>query len=148
MENNLVLLLRQLSLSLKQYGRDQMKSLEISPSQTLVLDYLFSRRGHAIYATELHEKFGISKSAISSTLKGLRQKGYLEMESNPEDDRKKQLVLTPKAYAIEKQINAGLEEQQKRLCREIPKEHLEILENGLRTMVVNLKRETKRRKEL
>lgn len=70
------------------------------------------------------------------------------MESNPEDDRKKQLVLTPKAYAIEKQINAGLEEQQKRLCREISKEHLEILENGLRAMVVNLKQETQRRKEL
>ena len=43
----------------------------------------FFRNGDIVYATELHEKFGISKSAISSTLKGLKKKGYVETATNP-----------------------------------------------------------------
>lgn len=147
MENTILLLLKQLNLCLEQYGRDHMKNLDISPSQSLALDYLFSQKSHAVYATELHEKFGISKSAISATLKGLKQKGYLKMVINPEDDRKKQIVLTSKAYEIKKQIDAGLLEQQARLCRQIPEQHLEILENALQIMIHNIKQEPVRRKE-
>ena len=45
MEDNIVLLLKQLNLFLEQYRREQMKNLDISPSQSLVLDYLLSRKG-------------------------------------------------------------------------------------------------------
>lgn len=144
MEGNILLLLRQLNISLEQYGREQMKNLKLSPSQRLTLDYLLSRKGDTVYATDLHRQFGISKSAISATLKGLKKQGYLDMLINPEDDRKKQIVLTSKAYAAEQQINAGVEEQQNRLCREIPREHLKILEEGLQTMIRNMKKEPRR----
>lgn len=147
MENTIILLLKQLNLCLEQYGREHMKNLDISPSQSLALDYLFSQKGHAVYATELHEKFGISKSAISATLKGLKQKGYLKMAINPEDDRKKQIILTSKAYEIKKQIDAGLLEQQARLCRQISEQHLKILESALQIMIHNIKQEPVRRKE-
>ena len=36
MDQNIILLLKQLNLSLEQYGRNQMKNLDISPSQSLV----------------------------------------------------------------------------------------------------------------
>ena len=147
MNRNIVLLLKQLNLFLEQYRREQMKNLDISPSQSLVLDYLLSRKGRTVYATELHEKFGISKAAISATLKSLRQKGYVKMVVNPKDDRKKQIILMSKAYKIEQYIDASLMEQQAYLCREIPKQHLEILESGLNTMIRNMKREPIRRNE-
>lgn len=145
MESNIVLLLRQIDVFLEQYGRGQMKSLDLSPSQGLALAYLLSRKGQTVFATELHEKFGLSKPAISATLKGLKQKGYLDMRATPADDRKKQILLTAKAYAMEKQINECLREQQNLLCENIPREQLEILKKGLHTMLENMKRETIRR---
>ena len=142
MEDNLILLLKQLNISLDQYSRSQMKRLphaDLSPSQGFVLDYLFSQRGGIVYATDLHEKFRISKAAISSILKDLKQKGYLEMAANPEDDRKKQLLLTPKAYAVHEEIDAFLLAQQRQLCRGIPPQHLAVIAAGLRTMIANVR---------
>ena len=109
MDQNIILLLKQLNLSLEQYGRNQMKNLDISPSQSLVLEYLFFR--------------------------------------NPEDDRMKQIFLTPKAFAMKERIESGLQEEQRHLCREIPSQHLEIMKKGLNTMIHNLRQESARRKE-
>lgn len=145
MNNAIPLLLRQLGLALEQQGRTRLKGLGLSISQGLALDYLFSRPGQKIYAIELHKASGLSKAAISSTLKELKKAGYLEMFSDPEDDRRKQLVLTPKAYALKEQLNQELEAQQKRLCRTISPRQLEITETSLHTMLCNLKDETSRK---
>ncbi len=139
MKNNVILLVRQLNHSLEQCGREQMKRLDISPSQGLALHYLLSRTGHTVYATELHEKLGISKSAISSILKALKKKGFLDMASAVKDDRRKQIILTEKAFETEKQIEQSLAEQHNRLCRNIPKQNLEISETVLLSMISNIK---------
>ena len=145
MENNIIFLLKQLNLSLDQYRKERMKNMDISPSESLALDYLLSQKSHTLYATELHEKFGISKSTISTTLKGLKRKGYLKTVVNPQDDRKKQIILTDKAYEMEQRINAGLWEQQEYLCREISQQQMEILKTGLNIMLQNIKPESVRR---
>ncbi len=145
MEIQIILLLKQLSLSLEQYGREQLKSLGISPTQGIALDYLLSQQGRTRYASQLHHDFGISKPAISATLKGLKKKGYVETAVNPEDDRKKQILLTPKAREIEKKINENLLEQQAQLCRGIPEQQLVIFSDVLRAMIRNVKREPVRR---
>lgn len=64
------------------------------------------------------------------------------MKENPLDDRKKQIVLTEKAYNAEQLIHTSLLAQQKRLCQEIPKQRLEWLEEDLDQMLSNLKKET------
>ena len=145
MAYTIIPLLRQLNLILDQRGREQMRPLGLSPSQSLALRYLLSLEGREVCATELHEEFGLSKSAISSTLKGLRQKGYLTTAENPEDDRKKQIILTGRAREINKRLDAGLARQQERLCAGLSPEQLEALEGSLRTMLSNLRREPARR---
>lgn len=139
MECNILLLLKQLSLALEVYGREQLKWLELSPSQVMALHYLLSRKGHSVCATELHETFGVSKPAVSAILKGLRQKGYLKLQLSPQDDRKKQIILTQKAYQMEPQIAASLAQQQERVCRRVPEQQRKALESGLLTMIENLK---------
>lgn len=78
---------------------------------------------------------------MSSTLKTLKQKGYLSTQENPQDFRKKQIVLLEKAYSAEKRIHANLLAQQKKLCRQIPKERLQCLQEDLEQMLGNLKEE-------
>ena len=121
--------------------KERMKDLGLSTPQSLALNYLFSRAGQEVCATELHALFGVSKSTISASLKGLREKGYVEMSGVPGDDRKKRIVLTDKAYAVKQEIDAGLMEQERRLCRGIPPGRLEALEADLETMLRNVRPE-------
>ena len=141
MQKNLMWTLKQLHLSLEQYGKIQLEDMELSPTQCILLHYLLSHKGQDIYGVDLHATLGISKSSVSSTLKALRQKGYLSTKEDPLDDRKKQIVLTEKAYDAEQLIQASLLAQQKRLCHEIPKQRLEWLEEDLDQMLCNLKKE-------
>ena len=140
---NFIWTLKQLNLSLEQYGRRLMKDMDLSPTQGMVLHYLLTHKEQSVYAVDLHTILGISKSSISSTLKMLRKKGYLKMEENPSDDRKKKIVLTSKAYHVENIINANLQRQQRRLYREISDQHVRWLEEDLNTMLYNIKQETR-----
>ncbi len=57
------------------------------------------------------------------------------------DDRKKQILLTEKAYNAEQLIQSSLLRQQKYLCEGIPTQRLQYLEEDLEQMLCNLKKE-------
>lgn len=142
MQENLMWTLKQLYLSLEQYGRIQMKDFDLSPTQSAVLHYLLTQKEQAVYAVDLHEILGISKSSVSSALKSLKQKGYLTTAGEPADDRKKRIALTQKAIDMEKAIETSLQEQQMQLCQEIPPQRLKWLENDLAVMLMNIRNES------
>ena len=141
MQQNVMWTLKQLYLALEQQGKLRLKNIDLSPTQGVVLHYLLTHKEQDIYGVDLHTILGISKSSISSTLKALKQKGYLKMKVNPLDDRKKQIVLTDKAYNAQQLIDSGLIEQERILCKEIPEQRLEFLEKDLDKMLCNLKSE-------
>ena len=99
MEATLLWTLRQLYHSLERQGRQSMRELELSLGQAIVLCWLLSQKGEHVCAADLHKALGLSKSALSSTLKELQAKQYLLTVETPEDDRKKVLVLTARAFA-------------------------------------------------
>mgnify|MGYP001043336156 CR=1 FL=1 len=142
MQENLMWTLKQLYLSLEQYGRIQMKDFDLSPTQSVVLHYLLTQKEQAVYAVDLHEILGISKSSVSSALKSLKQKGYLTTVGEPADDRKKRIALTQKAIDMEKAIETSLQEQQMQLFQEIPPQRLKWLENDLTVMLMNIRNES------
>lgn len=137
-QGKIILLLKQVNLSLEQYRRAQMKELDLTPSQGLALAYLFEQNGHPVCATELHEQFGVSKAAISTTLHALRQKGYVEFCGTMDDVRRKPVTLTEKAYAVQRTLDEGLAAQQKALCKDIPPAVMAAMESGLHTMLQNI----------
>ena len=54
MRKNLIWTLKQLHLSLEQYGKILLEDMELSPIQCILLHYLLSRRGQDIYGADLH----------------------------------------------------------------------------------------------
>ena len=85
---HIILIIKELNQALEHDAKENMKILDLTPSQSFTLDYLLSQDSN-VYTTQLHEVFKISKSAISSILKGLKNKGYLKLENSSEDERKK-----------------------------------------------------------
>ena len=138
-ESNIIWLLKQLNISLDQYGREEMKSEDITPSQGWVLNYLFSCGERATYATDIHAECGISRAAISSMLKGRKKGGYIEMRAVSGDDRKKRITLTAKAYRARETIESVLTRQMERLCGGLSAEELELFTYTLNRMISNIK---------
>ena len=118
-----------------------MQDMDLTPTQSILLQYLLAHKGQEICGIDLHTTLRISKSSVSSTLKALKQKGYVNLREDPMDDRKKQILLTEKAYNAEQLIQSSLLRQQKYLCEGISKQRLRYLEEDLEQMLCNLKKE-------
>lgn len=141
MHKDLLWTLKQLHVSLEQYGRSQMKDLNISPAQWTMLHYLLSKKDQLVYAVDLHTALEISKSTVSSTLKALKKNGFIALMENPDDDRKKQIALLDKAYRIEETLETSIKQRYRQLCKGIPEEHLVWLERDLAIMLSNIQNE-------
>ena len=73
----MIRLLKQLHLAMQRFGRNQMDHRDLSTAQHIMLEYLLNKRQETLYSTDLHKCIGISKAAVSATLKGLYAKGYV-----------------------------------------------------------------------
>lgn len=60
------------------------------------------------------------------------------MKVDKDDNRKKHIVLTPKAYAAEGIVKDYIENLNDCLVREIPKHRLDGVESTLRTILDNI----------
>ena len=67
------------------------------------------------------------------------------MEETSEDERRKRIRLTPKAYALAPQITAYQMQIEEVLCRGIEPGEIEIIRKGLETMRMNINTDRSRR---
>lgn len=140
-------LLKQLKAALEQYERYHVQDLDITSGQCIMLNYLLSQKSEVLYATDIHMAFGISKATVSAILKSLRKKGYLVMEGDGKDDRRKRLVLTEKAYGMQQEIETVLRKRGEDMCEGISRQELKATEQVLCRMLSNLRRKTNDSKE-
>lgn len=56
-----------------------MQGMDLTPTQSILLQYLLAHKGQEICGVDLHTTLKISKSSVSSTLKALKQKGYVSL---------------------------------------------------------------------
>ena len=140
-EHNLLLMFKQLSTSLEQYQKSNLQSLDLSPAQALILSYLLTRKESLPVAANMQEDLGLSRATISMHLKKLRQLGYIQTEVVSADNRKKEIILTQKAYSIEESLKALQIQQEECLGRGIPEKYMDKLEENLQTMLSNIRDE-------
>ena len=63
------------------------------------------------------------------------------MEALSEDERKKDIILTEKAYRVQGALKQEMDGWNQRMCRGITEEEQKMLENILRRMIDNIKTE-------
>lgn len=134
-------LLRQWKVTLLQYGKESRGDLDITSAQSVLLEHLLVCGKQETSLTEICAISGISKATISGMLKVLKNKGYLQMEAVPGDDRKKRIILTRRAYEVHDRIENSMKRKKDCLYKGITKEELESLEGVLERMISNLKQE-------
>ena len=140
MQRTTLFRLRQLNLALEQTSRPCLAELGLTSAQAVVLLWFLRRGGSGACASELHRQLGVSKAALSATLKNLRRSGYLDTVRDPGDDRKKRMAPTARARAVQPKIEQGLALQHRRLCDGIPPGQLAAFDRCLDRMLQNLGR--------
>ena len=144
-DGNLLLTLRQINICLSLYESEKLAASEMTFAQAFLLNEIFSMDSPCVCSTELCERAGFTRSSISRTLKELRKNGYVKMKMDKDDNRKKPIVLTPKAYAAESIVKDYIGNLNDCLVQEIPKHRLEGIESALHTILDNIQPKTLRR---
>lgn len=133
-------LIRQVNTYLIQYGKEHMGKLDMTPAQSMVLSYMLSRGKREYCQTELCGEVGLSRATMSVVIKALCGRGYLRMELDPADIRKKKLLLTDRAFEAREEIEECLKERTNCMFQGISVPEREILEKALAQMAENLRR--------
>lgn len=87
-DRDIIWLLKEAGLALTRYDRDLLRIGNLTPAENHLLGYFLAHENLDLCATDLHQIFGISKPTVSALLKSLKQKGYLQIEILPQDERK------------------------------------------------------------
>ena len=131
--------IRQISATVDAHCRTTSDKMELTPMQCFCIVYIHENKGRDFCSTDLCDILGTSRASVSLLLKGLKQKGYLQMISVEGDDRKKQLELTPKAAEFTAFLKKDMDDLDKALLEGIPAEDMPIISRGLKIMLANMK---------
>lgn len=140
--------LRQLNTALILYGKESMEGLGVTPAQGMLLDYLLLKKQEEYYMTDICTELNLAKATVSVMVKGLRNYGYLNITADPEDERKRKIVLSKKAFQVQEELEKRLEDSGERMFRGITEEEWKNLEKTLDKMIINLKPTTEKEAKL
>ncbi|MGN0183172.1 MAG: MarR family winged helix-turn-helix transcriptional regulator [Candidatus Ornithomonoglobus sp.] len=122
---------------LKTKADSDLKSHNLTLSQSLVLTYLCSKGGLATQK-EIEEHLDISHPAVVGLLSRMEQNGHLVTWINPENKRLKMVKLTPGALELESAMDAMREKMEKLLLDGFSEEEAGQLKNLLSRVHKNL----------
>lgn len=140
--------LKQLNAYLILYGKESMEGLDMTSAQSMLLDYLLSNRKKEYHLKDICSELGLAKATVSVMLKALRENGYLEMAADPEDDRKRKIVLSHKAFDIQEELEKRLKNRGDCMFRGITEQELKNFESTLDRMITNLKEKTEKEEKV
>ncbi|MBD3374267.1 MarR family transcriptional regulator [candidate division KSB1 bacterium] len=125
----LYFLLNQALKSVDRYLAHVLKQYDLTLPQYLVLQALYLKDGQT--ATELVETIQSDNATLTAIIDRLERKFFVRRQSSPKDRRKKIIVLTDKARAIEHSLSIKVEQFFGQLNQQLDPKELKELKSGL-----------------
>lgn len=142
-KNHVVALLRQISSSLPGDTEKRPDEIsELSLAQIYLLGELFQleRTGREpLSLSTLSRENGFSKATVCATLKKLRKGGFVRMQTDDADNRRKEISLTQEAWQLEPYITRYISALDRTLCAGISSKDLKTMEQSLQVILQNTK---------
>jgi|SRR5581483_10769161 len=88
-----------------------------------------------VAASDLIPQLGVSKQATGQLVDTLVLRGYLVRETNPDDRRRLDLLLTERGHAAAAEVRAAVVSVNERLARKIGGEGMSALRDGLVALI-------------
>ena len=129
---------RRISVQLQQQADRLMAQKGLTAVQARLLLYILDHSEDGISLTEVHREFGYSMAALSSLVKRLKEKGYVQRVPGARDDRKKILYGTKKGEEVREFLNRSFFRAQDQLYSGFSQEELSMLDRLQKKILRNL----------
>ncbi len=112
--------------------------LELSSTQALVLEYLFSHQEKMIYQKDIETEFNFSHPTVTGILKLLSEKGFVTCVADKKDHRFKRILLKEKASDIYTEMLSLHQQTLNKLFKNLAPEEIALLEKLLARAANNI----------
>ena len=134
---------RQISIQLEHLANRRMAQNGLSAMQAHTLLYILHHSEEGTSLTAIHQKFGYSMATLSTLVKRLREKGYVQVSPCQGDDRRKILSGTQKGEQMQERLRGVLADIHSQLYDGFSEGELQELDRLQKKMLQNLSRFTK-----
>lgn len=122
-----------------------MERLGLTSTQGYLLGWLTRNVDRSVTPSELGRSFRLSQPTISGILQRLEAKGFVTMEADPNDRRRKYVRTTERAAECHQQIISNFRDMERRLAAPLSAEEQETLVALLDRMINGLEQDARQR---
>ena len=142
-QDHVVKLLRQINSALPGDAGNRPDDIaHLSFAQIYLLGELFERERtgrEPLSLTALSKETGFSKATVCATLKKLRNGGFVNMQMDDADNRRKPITLTQRAWDAQPSVTQYISALDRALCAGISSKDRETMERSLQVILHNTK---------
>lgn len=124
-------LFRIISIKLKIEADESIKQLGLNSQQGRVLDYIYNHQDEGIIQKDLADVFNKRGATITSMLKGLEKKGYIERRIPKDNERQKNIYLLSKGEELINDFNEAFSKVESSITDSLTVEERNTLEKLL-----------------
>lgn len=108
-------LLRSIMIKSQWAMEAKLKEFEITQQQARAIAYVIDNEEHGVIQKDMADAFQRRGASITSLLKGLESRGYIERRIPKDNERQKMIYSLPKGRALSDTINQSFKEAEKNL---------------------------------
>ncbi|KAA2277442.1 MarR family transcriptional regulator [Staphylococcus haemolyticus] len=134
-------LVRMLAHEMKHYADRKLDEYNVTQEQSHTLGYMYRHKDRGITQNELLKTFKRKGSTVSSTLKGLENKGLIYRMVDPDDSRRKNLKLTQEGMQLVESFVSIFDDIEAILVKDFNESEKQQLKDLFERMLNNIKTE-------
>lgn len=134
-------LVRMLAHEMKHYADRKLDEYNVTQEQSHTLGYMYKHKDRGITQNELLKTFKRKGSTVSSTLKGLENKGLIYRMVDPDDSRRKNLKLTQEGMKLVESFVCIFDDIEAILVKDFNESEKQQLKDLFERMLNNIKTE-------
>lgn len=134
-------LVRMLAHEMKHYADRKLDEYNVTQEQSHTLGYMYRHKDRGITQNELLKTFKRKGSTVSSTLKGLENKGLIYRMVDPDNSRRKNLKLTQEGMKLVESFVCIFDDIEAILVKDFNESEKQQLKDLFERMLNNIKTE-------
>ncbi|QAA32643.1 MarR family winged helix-turn-helix transcriptional regulator [Clostridium manihotivorum] len=120
-------LIRSIAIKMKLSSDEKVRKLGLNSQQGRMIGYIYEHQDSGIIQKDLALAFQRTEASITSMLKGLEKKGYIERRIPKENERQKYIYVLPKGAELIEEFNKSVVETEENIVASLTEQEKETL---------------------
>ena len=117
---------------------DALNKLNLTAAQGRLMAFVVHRGEQPTYAKDVEAELHLTHPTVSGLLSRLEQKGFLELKTDPNDRRSRQIIISGKGLACHERMHAVITENESRIVQGFTQEEKTLFTQFLQRAIENV----------